>query len=310
MGTTIFRSISLFGVIIAIALTYAFVGIIFFSQVRSGEEIDYRLVERGGKGKGREGEGREGEGRGGEGRGGKGRGGEGRGGEGREGKGRGEGRGGEGRGGEGRGGEGRGGEGRGEERRGEERRGGGRGRGGEGRGGEGGGEGKGREGKGREGKGREGEGRGGEGREGKGREGKGRRRRRRRREGRVGKGCNVPGQKREKASHARMVSFHLINSHDTKVTITSHFVTHAKSIELSSFPFSLLLSHFFCSSSPPTLSFYPPYMHSLVSFNGIFVSWNSVIRVMTGEDWHHLLGDTMASFLPPVPFPISQHYSE
>ena len=53
MGTTIFRSVSLFGVIIATALTYAFVGIVFFSQVRSGEEIDYRLVGRGGEGRGR-----------------------------------------------------------------------------------------------------------------------------------------------------------------------------------------------------------------------------------------------------------------
>ena len=74
--------------------------------------------------------------------------------------------------------------------------------------------GEGREGKGREGKGREGKGREGKGREGKGSEAK--------------RSCNMPGQRREKASHARMVSSHLINSHDTKVTITSYSVTHAK----------------------------------------------------------------------------------
>ena len=110
MGTTIFRSVSLFGVIIAIALTYAFVGMVFFSQVRPGEEIDYRW-----------------EGRGGEERGGEGRGGEGRemGRKGREGE----------EGGEGRGEEGRGREGRGEERDGKEGEEGGEGkeRGGKGR---------------------------------------------------------------------------------------------------------------------------------------------------------------------------------
>ena len=62
MGTTIFRSVSLFGVIIAIALTYAFVGMVFFSQVRPGEEIDYRWEGRGGEERGGEGRGREGRG--------------------------------------------------------------------------------------------------------------------------------------------------------------------------------------------------------------------------------------------------------
>lgn len=35
--------------------------------------------------------------------------------------------------------------------------------------------------------------------------------------------------------------------------------------------------------------------YGLVNFNGVFVSMNIVFRVMTGEDWHQLLTDAMAS---------------
>ena len=35
--------------------------------------------------------------------------------------------------------------------------------------------------------------------------------------------------------------------------------------------------------------------YGLVNFNGVFVSGNIVFRVMTGEDWHQLLTDAMAS---------------
>ena len=63
----------------------------------------------------------------------------------------------------------------------------------------------------------------------------------------------------------------------------------------------------FSSLLPPPTHTHPPphqtlsfsllciYMPSLVNFNDIFASLSSVIRVMTGEDWHHLLGDTMVS---------------
>ncbi len=33
--------------------------------------------------------------------------------------------------------------------------------------------------------------------------------------------------------------------------------------------------------------------YSVVNFNGILVSFNLVIRIMTGEDWYQILWDTM-----------------
>lgn len=37
--------------------------------------------------------------------------------------------------------------------------------------------------------------------------------------------------------------------------------------------------------------------YGLVNFNGVFVSVQIVFRVMTGEDWHQLLTDTMVSYV-------------
>ena len=44
IGNTLFKAAPLLGVLMAIILSYAFIGILFFNNVRSGEAIDYGIV--------------------------------------------------------------------------------------------------------------------------------------------------------------------------------------------------------------------------------------------------------------------------
>lgn len=44
VGNTLIKSASLIGVLLAIILTYAFIGNLFLNNVRSGEAIDYGVV--------------------------------------------------------------------------------------------------------------------------------------------------------------------------------------------------------------------------------------------------------------------------